>query len=289
MIYSMTGYGEGVTQDERFTIRVEIKSVNSKNRDIKIRMPYALSHLERDVHEAVKSAVQRGTLSIHASYVDHGTVSAGLSVNTARAARIAELGAQIAQTHGSQPLTTRDILFYQGVIAEQDEGDDSMKSSLLAALEMAIETHRENRIREGQVLQEDLSSHLSVFRENMNEIVAGMADFVGQLRQNHEERIRQLIDDVKIDEARLATEIAMFAERIDISEEVARMGAHLDTLDNMVSQGGAIGKKMDFYLQELNREVNTSLAKLRHINAIDGLLTMKETVEKMREQACNVE
>ncbi|PKK91963.1 MAG: YicC family protein [Candidatus Wallbacteria bacterium HGW-Wallbacteria-1] len=289
MIKSMTGYGEGIHQDQRFSVRVEIKSVNSKNRDLKIRIPSALSSFEREISERVKASIHRGTVSVHVSFFDLGAGSSGLTINMARAARIAEFGKWAAETFASQPLTSKDILFYQGVITEQEDGDRSISEPLTEALSAALISFEDNRVREGEILQADLKSHLGVFRSDMSAIVAGMDNFTAQLRETHQERIRSMIEDVKVDESRLATEIGLYAERIDISEEIIRLGAHIDTLDEMVSSGGSIGKKMDFYLQELNREVNTSLAKLRHINAIDTLLNMKETVEKMREQACNVE
>jgi uncharacterized protein (TIGR00255 family) len=293
MIQSMTGYGRAETSGGRLTIAVECKSLNHRHLDIVLKLPRLLASLELDARRAVQGAVQRGRVEISATLATaEGAASqVGVSLGQAREylAAAHRLAAAVDVTGGP---SLEWLLGQPGVLERQEatalsveEGAALLSRSLAAALDDLV-TRRQ---AEGKALAQELGRLREALAEQVDH-VAGLLPRIGEGRAARlRQRIQALLGDLPVDEGRIAMEVAVLAERADVTEEVARLRAHLHQFGVLLDEGGPVGRTMDFLLQEMHREVNTLGAKSDDLAIAQAVIAAKATVEKLREQVQNVE
>ena len=287
----MTGYGRGETRGENFFATVELRSINNRNLDIHWRAPLELAASELPMKKLIQSRILRGRVDV--------TVS--LQVN--QAIRY-ELNRPLIKGYLEALRTMRDEFGLGGdadlasvarlpnVMQANSDGSstaDETTSGVEAALRKALDALIGMRTVEGAELQNELLKRIARIESQLDIVEANAPQIVEQHRDKLKARLAELLDGVTIDETRLAQEVAYLAERSDITEEITRLRSHIVQLRELVLNGEEIGKKLDFLLQETNREANTILSKSSELAICDAAIEIKTDVEKLREQAQNVE
>lgn len=292
MIVSMTGYGSSSLQDEKLKIFLEVKSVNSRYLDINLRLPKELSHLELPFRNSIKRKVPRGRVD---AFVALQVAASDLySVNSALIAnylRIAEtLGSSLP---GRDQLDVATLLQLPGVVELQPldltARDGQLTERVVAAFEQALDLMVQMKIQEGRAIAEDLLRMLAGIEQRVLEITKHGGEIKEAYYQKLKLRLLELREQVPIDENRIVQEVLFYVDRSDITEELTRLASHLLQLSRLIRDGGEVGKKMDFLLQEMNREINTTLAKSSSAVISEAGVWIKAEIEKMREQVQNVE
>lgn len=291
MLKSMTGYGRGTAAGGSFTVTVEMRSVNNRNLDIHWRAPQELASWEIPLKKQIQTSVSRGRIDVTISLAQSDEIKYELNRPLIRGYLEAmrtmrdEFGlageadlASISRLQGAlQPISTGNSL--SGAVSEGIE--QALTEALTALIAM--------RAVEGHELQKELLTRIGRIANQLSFIEAGAAPLVEQYREKLRARMAELLGDTNLDESRLTQEVAYLAERSDITEEITRLKSHLVQLEELVHGGGEIGKKLDFILQETNREANTILSKSSELSICDAAIEIKTDVEKLREQALNVE
>jgi uncharacterized protein (TIGR00255 family) len=293
MIRSMTGFGQGEASDTRLVVGVEARSVNHRHLDIAVRLPRPLASLEPDVRRLVQSRVERGRVDVTVQLapvpgaplqkirVDHDVARAW--VGEARALGDA-LGLE-------SDVSLTWILERPGVVRIEEADPEASPAwpTLAQALGAALDGLVERRATEGAALGRELRALHASLADTVAQVAERLPAALSRRTERLRERMRALLGDTLIDEGRLATEVAVWAERTDIGEELARLRAHLDQFTVTLDKGGPVGRLFDFLLQEMNREVNTVAAKADDLELSRSALAAKGTLEKMREQIQNLE
>jgi uncharacterized protein (TIGR00255 family) len=291
MLKSMTGYGQGAASGDNFTVIVDLRSVNHRILDIHWRAPQDLASLEIPLKKIIHAAVSRGRVDVTINFTQVADVAYELNRPLIRgyldALRMmrdefglvgeADLAALTRLPNVLTPSTSSGAL--SGAVIEGVE----------AALTQALTALVAMRAVEGRELQKEMFAHIDRIENHVVVIESGSAGIIDAYRDKLRKRLEDLIEKASIDETRLAQEVAYLAERSDISEEIARLKSHLSQLRELLSGDGEIGKKLDFLLQEINREANTILSKASELTVCDSAIEIKAEVEKLREQAQNVE
>ena len=287
----MTGYGRGETRGENFFATVELRSINNRNLDIHWRAPLELAASELPMKKLIQSRILRGRVDV--------TVS--LQVN--QAIRY-ELNRPLIKGYLEALRTMRDEFGLGGdadlasvarlpnVMQANSDGSstaDETTNGVEAALKKALDALIGMRTVEGAELQSELLKRIARIESQLDIVEANAPQIVEQHRDKLKARLAELLEGVAIDETRLAQEVAYLAERSDITEEITRLRSHIVQLRDLVLNGEEIGKKLDFLLQETNREANTILSKSSELAICDAAIEIKTDVEKLREQAQNVE
>jgi uncharacterized protein (TIGR00255 family) len=287
----MTGFGagKGAAGDEE--IAVEVRSVNHKYCEVKARLPRELGALEVEVGRAVKERLARGGVEVTARRAgNHGVVTPRVDAHLAEAyARaFAELQARLSLPGSA---TLADVLAADGVIRleERELDADAAREALLRGLERALDALVAMREREGAALARDLSARLDQVEAIVARVQARVPRSVEQHRARLEERIAELTRGIPLDPARLAQEVALFADRIDVTEEITRLGSHVAQVRGLLASGEPSGRKLDFIVQEMHREANTIGSKSQSAEIVSEVVALKAEIERMREQVQNVE
>jgi len=291
MIRSMTGYGRGEFRLDDAGYSIEARALNHRHLDIKLRCPERLSAVEGRIREAIKKRFSRGSFSISLSLTEPGEPA--LKLNIALARVYMEAAEELRRTLGidGEPdalflLRLKDI-FTAGALGAADAEADW--EAVSRALEAAFAQLEEWREREGAELEADLKARLSTLEGLINEVERRVPEVNEAYRKKLAERIESLVGD-KVDESRIAVEAAVFAERADVSEEIARLRSHLKLFDDYLARvGECVGKRLDFLCQEMGREINTTGSKSGDVPITRTVIEMKGTLEKIREQVQNVE
>lgn len=285
-IYSMTGFGRAVTESARGSVSVEIRSLNHRFLDVSIRAPKEFLYLDPDLRKAAREKLSRGKVEI---YISLAGEKADLVVDVERATEVAQGLARVAEVVGDE--VKLDHLLTVGDIVRSGEVDDPESKA-----EMILETAREaldrlvqHRQREGKALALDLVGRIDRLKELKSQVedLAGTAP--ERARKNITEFLRKIDLGGKVDPQRLEAEIALLAQRADVSEEITRLRAHLDSLEDNLKAGGTVGRRIDFFLQEIQREVNTIGSKTGLAEISSLVVDLKSELEKIREQAANIE
>ena len=292
MLKSMTGFGTGRARAGDEEISVEARAVNHKHLEVKVRLPRELSTLEPAVLRAVRARCVRGALDVAVRRAASTATGAVPTVDPAmarawrealrtiaRAAEVADVptAAQIA----SQPGVVR----MEEPVTELSVADAALERALAEALEALVGM----REREGAALEADLSARLSRVATLAGEVAALAPRTVEAYRTRLQERVAELLKGAPVDEARLVQEVALFAERTDVAEEATRLQAHLEAFRGFLSGGEPSGRRMDFLVQEMHREVNTTGSKSQSTEVSTRIVELKAELERIREQVQNVE
>jgi len=288
---SMTGYGRAACQVFGRHLVVEKRSLNHRYFDLKLRLPWADAALEALVTQAVKRRIERGALTVTVRE-DAGIGAPEMRVNVPLAKRyyqaLVELARELAlptEIPIEVLVSLRDVI----AIGESERSGDELFEALRPGIEAALDALIVMRRREGEVLAEAVRAHTAELSQRIACIGELSRDAPEQYRKRLEERIARALAAGQIDPQRLAQEVAIFADRADISEELVRLSSHLAQLGVLCQENGPVGRKLDFLLQELNREINTVGSKAQSAEIVSHVVEVKATLEKLREQVQNVE
>lgn len=292
MIKSMTGFGRGESQGEGKEFLVEIKTVNHRYSDIFVKMPRSMSFLEDKIRDKVSKSVSRGKIDVYVSYEDFGDDSKNVQVDVALAKAYIKALEDMRDKFGLKDdltvsLMTRlpDVMKVEK--AEEDEG--KLWELLSAALENALNSLIAMREIEGQELKNNLLERAAYIENILRDITARAPEVVKEYKLKLETRIKDLMEQQAVDELRLATEVAIFADRCSVDEEIVRLGSHLGQLREALSLEQPVGRKLDFLVQEMNREINTIGSKANDLAITRNVVEIKSEIEKIREQIQNIE
>lgn len=296
MIRSMTGYGRKEEGKGSLRLTVEIRAVNHRFSDILVRLPRAWSMLEDPVRKLVAQIVRRGRAEVNISVEEErSTASSSLTVDWGVAEQFVLISREMNERFSlDTPLTAKDLLLLPGVIHTEDsnekEGED-ISEWILALVESAAQDLSSMKIAEGNLLEKDLTNRLSQIRTWIDEIREHVPQVSEEYRNRLQQRIAEMLSQVSFEwePQRMAQEVAFFAEKSDISEEVIRLQSHCLQFAEQLEQEEAIGRKLDFLLQEMKREANTIASKANHLHIQHLAVEIKTELEKMREQVQNIE
>jgi uncharacterized protein (TIGR00255 family) len=291
MILSMTGYGTGSAQNDDVSVSIELKSVNHRFLDLHLRMSREYQFLEHDIQQLVRGSINRGRVDINVT-IQH-TASCGFRIDTDLVRRYLDAADSLSREFtipGS--LDMKAILNLPGVlhngnIPVTDDGTlpGLVKSSMREALEGLMKMRR----REGDALREDMLGHLDAIEASTGQIRNLSEHSAEEQLRTLRERITRLLPQGGVDPQRLAQEAALIADKYDISEEVSRIGSHIEQYRSFIDAEEKSGKKLDFLLQEMQREANTILSKSGNLEITHHGISIKTDIEKLREQVQNVE
>lgn len=293
MIASMTGYGRGSATVRNVTATVEIRSVNNRHADVSVRLPSRLAAHEGDVQSHVKQAFVRGRFHVNVQVEDEEDEALPIEVDEEAAARYRRLLDRLRDAAGIQaPVQIEHLLHFSDVfttVENEEDADEAAWEAVQVALGEAIEQLRTMRRQEGAALRDDLDARIDAIDEHLAAVEAQAPRRVETARDRLETRLARLMDDDRIDADRLEAEIALLADKLDVTEECVRLHSHLELFREALANEDAVGRKLKFITQEIHREVNTIGSKANDAAITQHAVEMKEEVEKIREQVQNVE
>ena len=293
MIKSMTAYGRGEYRQGDTLFVAEIKSLNNRHRDIVLRFPKKFQVLDKDLRSAVSSRIRRGRLEVSIQMENGGEEAPyGLELNVPLVNSYFKVFRQLAEQFGlDQEIRIESLCQMRDVILFRPEDVDlgEARSGLLEVLSQALDSLDMMRIREGEAIESDFLKRLDLLEQYADEISKRAPELVEEYRDRLNDKVQNMLKDVAVDENRLAQEVAFFAERSDITEELVRIRSHLEQFREYLSMDDALGRRLDFLIQEFNREVNTLSTKASDSFVSKIVVEMKAELEKLREQVQNVE
>lgn len=283
----MTGYGRGVAEEGGRRATVELRAVNHRFIDLKLRgmLPPAL---EDAVGARVRAVVERGSIAV-SIHIASPTGEGGARVDTAAARRAYGVLAELAQQLGIDKPDLTLVLAQPGVVVAGDDSEAAVAPAVLAALDAALAALAQMRETEGAALALELRARVDELAALRAQIAGLAAAVPALLAKRLADRVKRLLDDAEIDPARLAQEVALLAERADVTEELVRLASHLDQARALIAAPGAVGRRLDFLVQEIGRELNTIGSKSPQAELSTAVVDAKAVLEKVREQVQNVE
>jgi uncharacterized protein (TIGR00255 family) len=293
MIQSMTGYGTGLAQRDETGVTVEIRTVNHRFLDMHIRVPRDYAFLEIEIQQAIRGVLTRGRIDVSVSV--EAAASPELLVNSTTVRTYIEAAARLRDKFQFQDaLDLKTLLSLPGVLQNREvamgtAADRGIQEVVLDALRQALEGVSKMRRQEGEALHAEMTRYLESIREKTGSIGSIAPSTVLEYKSKLEERLAQLLPQNGLDPQRIAQEVALLAEKCDISEEIARLQSHTEQFSGMLNSGEQVGKKLDFLLQEMQRESNTILSKAANLDITRLGIAIKSEIEKLREQVQNVE
>ena len=292
MIRSMTGFGRGDCQEDGKEFQVEIKTVNHRYSDVFIKMPRQIGFLEEKVRDMVGKAVSRGKIDVYITYNNFGDDAKCVMFDEALAKTYISAVKDLREKFSLRDdISVSLISKYPDVlkVEQAEEDEDKLWLVLKAAVENALSSLITMREIEGEGLKTDLLARALYIEKILREISLRAPDVVKEYKLKLETRIKDLLDQQNMDESRLAIEIAIFADRCSIDEEIIRLGSHLSQMREALNSQQPIGRKLDFLIQEMNREINTIGSKANDLTITRNVVEIKSEIEKMREQVQNIE
>lgn len=293
MILSMTGYGRSLKEKDDFYVTVEMRAVNHRFSEISVRMPKQFFFLEEKLKKIISRVVKRGKVDVFIHIKGESLASRHLLVDWKLLQQYHNAYEKMTQLYESATSFPVDQLLLHDDVVEVQEADDvseEVVNLIVQATEEATEKLKEMREKEGQTLSEDLLYRIEKLFQWNSELI----DVAPTIQEMYRERLTKRVKDfvngnLDIDEARILTEVAIYADKSDIQEEITRIDSHLKQFQKIVHQGGVVGRKLDFIVQELHREINTIGSKSNDISISKIVVDMKSELEKIREQVQNIE
>ena len=292
MIKSMTGYGRAVETVNGREFTVEVRSVNNRYLDCSVRLPRMLSFAEDGVKQRIKNAVSRGKVemfvSIHAEAGEEVTVSLNKTVVEGYLAAMQQM---VEQYGVKDEITTASLSRMPDVftVDKPQVDEEQLMQDLMSVVDQALQNYNAMRTTEGAALDADLRSRGEKILDLVAQVEQGNGQTVIDYRARLEAKLREVLANTAIDESRILTEAAIFADKVAVDEETVRLRSHLQQMNDMLTSGGAIGRKLDFLLQEMNREANTIGSKCTDVKLARIVVDIKAELEKIREQTQNIE
>lgn len=295
MLKSMTGYGRGECRLYSRKITVEIKSVNHRYNDLNIKLPRLMTSLEDVIRKTISKKVFRGKTDVYVSYETLSKDDIKISLNEALAdSYISELRNIISRYDLKDDISLSLIAKFPDILSiDKSVDDETIMNEILETLEIAlnaaIESFVSMRTLEGEALKKDIIEKLSIIKS----LTAKIEERVPAVTENYKQRLTQKVSDAlsntEYDESRLITEITIFSDKACIDEEITRLNSHLEQMKEILNDNCSVGRKLDFLVQEMNREVNTIGSKASDLEITKIIVDMKSEIEKIREQVQNIE
>ena len=291
MIKSMTGYGKGNISENLRNYQVEIKSVNHRYLDISVKMPRVLSYLEEDVKKVISSKVKRGKIDVFITFENSSTEGKEIKINNEIAKMYINQLKQLAEEENILAnIEVTEISKYPDVLSIQNTQDDEqIKKELIEATTIATDKLVQMRQVEGSKMAEDLLKRIEKINQKIEKISGLSTGLIEEYVVKLENRIKEILKNQEIDESRLAQEVVIYADKCSIEEEVTRLKSHISQFKELINSDDAVGKKLDFIIQEMNRETNTIGSKANNLEITNGVIDIKTEIENIREQVQNIE
>lgn len=293
MAKSMTGFGMGDFKDQYYNLSVECKTINHKYLDINPRLPRKLSLLEDKLRFLVKDYLNRGRVDIFVKFETVASVGSHLVYDAELARQYYDILKNIKSDFGlEEAINPVDIAKFPDVVkvTESEDDEELLWSMLSLASKKALENLCQMRIVEGQKLEKDILARADLLEKSVCDLELYTGTIEKEYKEKLNSRIGELLDDPNVvDEYRLAQEVAIYADKSNITEEIVRFKSHINQLRDTVTADESVGRKMDFLIQEMNREVNTMGSKSSDVSIANLVINMKAELEKIREQVQNIE
>lgn len=291
-MFSMTGYGKGEYKQDGIEMTVEIKTVNNRYLDISVKSPKILNAYEEVIRSAVRRKMTRGHADIFINLVDKREKPKNLYIDAPSAKSWFEAAARLREMFPSlaDDFTLSSLMKSPDVVRQEEAqgADEALIAALNAALDGALDSLNAMRLKEGKKLEEDMLARMEEIEKLVGAIAARAPFVAAEYAKRLEERMKELLSDVKYDEARLLTEVAVFTDKSNIDEELTRLRSHIAQFRSICKEE-RVGRKLDFLVQEFNREANTVCSKSNDLSVTNSGLALKNEIEKVREQVQNLE
>lgn len=290
MVVSMTGFGRSRKESDQTTIVVEIKAVNHRFSEFQIRMPRQLMQIEDKIKKKLGEHIKRGRIEVYVTIEGEGMVSRKVNVDWDLLDEYYQYITAVKTRYSIQnDLSIQDVIREELIgIEEKDAGNEELSQLVLAAAEEACAYLAQMRTAEGIELEQDIRHHLELLSRRVNLLWEFAPKVIQQYRERLEKRMKDYLDG-QIDEPRILTEVAVFADKADINEELTRLQSHIGQFEKTLQLKEAVGRKLDFILQEMNREANTIGSKANDAAIAAEVVEIKSLLEKMKEQVQNIE
>ena len=292
LVKSMTGYGRAVETVNGREFTVELRSVNNRYLDCSIKLPRTLSFAEDTIKQAVKGTISRGKVDVFITVHSEGAADVKVTLNDAMVQGYLAAMKQMSDTYGVRDDISVSLLSRMPEVftVEKPEVDEEqLLSDLMGVVGKALANYDAMRSAEGKALENDLRSRGNTILELVTQVEAGNGQTVIDYRTRLYNKLKEVLANTTIDESRILTEAAIFADKVAVDEETVRLRSHLEQMNQMLTTGGAIGRKLDFLLQEMNRESNTIGSKCTDVKLARIVVDIKAELEKIREQTQNIE
>ena len=293
MIRSMTGYGKQNHSVEGREYQIEIKSVNHRYLDINVKIPKAISYLEETIKKEISNKIKRGKIDVFVSFENNSEEGRKIEINKQLAKLYIEQLKELAQEEKIESnIEVMDIAKIPDVLTiKVDEENSKIKDEIKQVTQGAVTRILEMKNIEGEKISQDLLQRIRNIQSKIVEISAKSTGLIEEYVVKLEKRVKELLKNDEVDKSRLAQEVVIYADKCSIEEEITRLKSHIFQFENLISnnQDGAIGKKLDFIIQEMNRETNTIGSKANNLEITNGVIDIKTEIEDIREQVQNIE
>lgn len=291
MVISMTGFGRGKKESDSFSVNVEVKTVNHRFSEMNIRMPRQLLKIEDKLKKKLNQHIRRGRIEVYVSVEGEGAVTRKVHVDWNLVEEYYQFIKQTREKYGIEgTITLQDLLSRTDLIhiEESEAGNEELENLVLTATEEAVVLLKQMRMAEGEELKKDLLAILSQLEANVFELQRFAPAVVQSFKDRLTKRMQEFVNG-QLDETRILTEVAVFADKADINEEITRLKSHTQQFLQTVNEQEPIGRKLDFLVQEMNREANTIGSKANDSNIAKKVVEIKSLLEKLKEQVQNIE
>ena len=293
MIRSMTGYGKQNLSVEGREYQIEIKSVNHRYLDINVKIPKSISYLEETIKKEISNKIKRGKIDVFVSFENNSEEGRKIEINKQLAKLYIEQLKELAQEEKIESnIEVMDIAKIPDVLTiKVDEENSKIKDEIKQVTQGAVTRILEMKNIEGEKISQDLLQRIRNIQSKIVEISAKSTGLIEEYVVKLEKRVKELLKNDEVDKSRLAQEVVIYADKCSIEEEITRLKSHIFQFENLISnnQDGAIGKKLDFIIQEMNRETNTIGSKANNLEITNGVIDIKTEIEDIREQVQNIE
>ena len=292
MVKSMTGYGRAVETVNGREFTVELRSVNNRYLDCSVKLPRSLTFAEEAVKQAVKATISRGKVDVFITVHSESVSDVKVTLNAPVVEGYLAAMKQMVEQYGVQDDISVSVISRMPEVftVEKPEVDEEqLLADLMGVVRQALSNYDAMRAAEGKALETDLRSRGNAILELVSQVEAGNGQTVVDYRTRLYNKLQEVLANTAIEESRILTEAAIFADKVAVDEETVRLRSHLEQMNNMLTGGGAIGRKLDFLLQEMNRESNTIGSKCSDVKLARIVVDIKAELEKIREQTQNIE
>lgn len=291
MIKSMTGFGKGNLSKNLREYQVEIKAVNHRYLDISVKLPRQLSYLEEEIKKEISTQLKRGKIDVFIGFENNSEQGNNIKINKEIAKiYIKELRELAAEENIANNIEVTEIARFPDVLSVyMVQDDEKIREELLETTRMATSNLVEMRKIEGNKLSDDLKQRIKKIQEKIIEISSLSTGLIEEYVVKLEGRIKDILKTEEIDKSRIAQEVVIYADKCSIEEELTRLKSHIEQFENLLQSEEAVGKKMDFIVQEMNRETNTIGSKANNLEITNGVIDIKTELENIREQIQNIE
>ena len=289
---SMTGYGRAEYRENGIDIVVEIKTVNNRFLDIIPKYPRAFVSLDDALRKTVQSKITRGRAELFINYSNTSDSGKTVEIDEALAGRYVEVSKELSKRYSlPNDFSVTSLMRSPEVLVERttEEADEKLGEIIIQTLTKALDALTEMRKAEGEKLKADILSRCKISEDLVGKIEERAPMIKSEYREKLRQRVEEALGDIKLDETRLCQEVAIFADKSNIDEELTRLKSHIFQLREIIRKDVEVGKKLDFLMQEFNREANTICSKSNDVGITQNALALKNEIEKMREQVQNIE